>query len=456
MPLVSKRRPSAKSKSSGPKRQTRSTQRSAQRPNRLAISRFGAPAAALDSQPLVELRLAATGQAQVLVFLDRSSKPTQKEVVKELGEHFSAERGSQVLALAAAHGGRGSRRPQAFRVFPKLGVVLGTVNSDGFKALRTRSGKGLVTSVHAAPALRLIRPVQATALMAAPQGLTWGIKAMEADKVWAQGITGKGVLVAHLDTGVDGTHPALQGAIGHFAQFDDLGNLVSPTPAPFDSGEHGTHTAGTIAGRHTNGLDVGVAPGALLASALVIEGGNAQARVLAGLEWALDQQVKVLSMSLGFPGWEPSFLQVIQILRQSGVLPVIAVGNEGPGTSRSPGNYVESLSVGACDHTGAVADFSSSQLFQRTQDPLVPDLIGPGVDVISAKPGGGFQSMDGTSMATPHIAGLAALLWSGKPHATVDQIEQAIFKSCGPVPSGGTNRTERGLPNAPRAFGFLP
>jgi len=282
------------------------------------------------------------------------------------------------------------------------------------------------------------------------------LQALEVDKLWAQGITGKGVLVAHLDTGVDGKHPALQGAIGQFAQFDYLGNLVSPAPTAFDSGEHGSHTAGTIAGRASGGRDVGVAPEALLASAMVIEGGRAQARVLAGLEWALDQQAKVLSMSLGFPGWDPSFIQIIQVLRQSGVLPVIAVGNEGPGTSRSPGNYVESLSVGACDQTGAVADFSGSQRFQRTQDPLVPDLIGPGVDIISAKPGGGFQSMDGTSMATPHIAGLAALLWSGQPNATVDHIEQAIFKSCGPVPSSGSDRTERGLPNAPRALGLLP
>ena len=454
--MVSKRRPASKPKGVSPAGKTKPSEARTPGPTASGISRFGAPAAAFDSRPLVELRLAATGQAQVLVFLDRSSKPTQKEVTKELGRHFSAEPGSQVVALANAQGDWGRRRPPAFRVFRKLGVVLGTVNSDGFKALRGSSGKGLVTSVHAAPALRLIRPVRASALGTSSPGLTWGLKALEVDKLWAQGITGKGVLVAHLDTGADGTHPALQGAIGHFAQFDDLGNLVSPTPAPFDSGQHGSHTAGTIAGRHDNGREVGVAPGAQLASALVIEGGNVQARVLAGLEWALDQQVKVLSMSLGFPGWEPSFIPIIQTLRQSGVLPVIAVGNEGPGTSRSPGNYVESLSVGACDETGAVADFSGSQLFQRTQDPLVPDLIGPGVDVISAKPGGGFQSMDGTSMATPHIAGLAALLWSGKPNATVDQIEQAIFKSCGPVPPGGTGRTERGLPNAPRAYALLP
>jgi subtilisin len=419
------------------------------------VKRFGAPVAALNSRPLVQLKLAATGQAQVLVFFDRGSKPSQKQVAKELGAHFSAGPGSQVMALAAAYGGPGSRRPAAFRVFPRLGVVLGTVNDAGFKALQARSGKDLVTSVQAAPILRLIRPVKASAAPPDLQPLTWGLRALEVDKLWAQGITGKGVLVAHLDTGLDGKHPVLQGAIGEFAQFDYLGNPVSPRPAPFDSDEHGTHTAGTIAGRPINGNHVGVAPDCLLASAMVIEGGNAQARVLAGLEWALDHHVRVLSMSLGFPGWEPSFVPIIQVLRESGVLPVIAVGNDWAGASRSPGNYVESLSVGACDSKGAIPDFSSSQLFQRTQDALVPDVIGPGVGVISAKPGGDFQSMDGTSMATPHIAGLAALLWSAKPNANVDQIEAAIFGSCSPVPPDEKDRTERGLPNGPRAHALL-
>jgi subtilisin len=89
---------------------------------------------------------------------------------------------------------------------------------------------------------------------------------------------------------------------------------------------------------------------------------------------------------------------VLDALIDNRVLPVIAVGNEGPGTSRSPGNYPKSLSVGAHDSRFAVAGFSPSQRLNRRTQPLVPDVVGPGVDVISAGPGGAWQSLSGTSM----------------------------------------------------------
>ena len=160
-------------------------------------------------------------------------------------------------------------------------------------------------------------------------------------------------------------------------------------------------------------------------------------------------------MSLGLPGFHPDFLPVTQILRARGILPVFAVGNEGAGTSRSPGNYAEALSVGAGDDQDAVADFSSSQTFLRPDDPNVPDLIGPGVDVISSMPGGGFGKMSGSSMATPHIAGLAALLFQAKPEATADEVEAAIYASCKLPPTMTADRANRGVPNGPRALAAL-
>jgi subtilisin family serine protease len=198
-----------------------------------------------------------------------------------------------------------------------------------------------------------------------------------------------------------------------------------------------------------------MAPGASLASAIVIEGGDAVARVLGGLDWALGLGVRVMSLSLGFRGYWPDFLAITRILRRKGVLPVFAVGNEYAGSSRSPGNYSEALSVGACDEQGRVADFSSSQRFDRRRDPIVPDLVAPGVDIVSARPGGGYQAMDGTSMATPHVAGLAALLLEASPTASVSRLERAIFASCARPQGMAAERGGLGIPSGTAALEAL-
>lgn len=336
------------------------------------------------------------------------------------------------------------------RYYPNLGIFFGTVDEAGLAGLRA---EGSVSKVVPAPELRLIRPVT-TAASKPKVGMSWGLQRLGVAELWGQGLTGRGVLVGHLDTGVDGSHPALKGAIAAFAEFDSLGNEVPGAKAK-DSDEHGTHTAGTIVGRAVGKVAFGVAPGARLASAMVIEGGNVIARVLAGLNWAVGEQVRILSMSLGLPGYDEAFRPVTRILRARGILPVFAVGNEGPGTSRYPGNYPEALSVGAMDEHDNVADFSSSQRFTRAADPNVPDLVGPGVDVLSCTPGGTYSMMSGSSMATPHIAGLAALLLEAHPKATVKKLESAIYASCKRPASMPKSRANRGVPNGPLALDKL-
>lgn len=404
------------------------------------------------------MELAAIGSTQVLIVLDDASLKAPAAAEQQMSAAFRAGEVSQLSALAAASV-RGSRRrsikpPPAYRMFRKLGIMIGTVDHDGFNDLKASMGKG-VDSMHAAGVLSLIRPSKVAATSTLTAKTTWGIRELKVNKLWDQGLTGKGVIVGHLDTGVDGQHPALKSAIASFVEMDPMGFPVKPSPAAFDSGEHGTHTAGTIAGRAVKGKSIGVAPSSVLASALVIEGGQVLARVAAGLEWALDQKVRLISMSLGIRGFNPFFTRIVTVLRANGVLPIFAAGNEGPGTSRSPGNYAEALSVGAVDKKQLVADFSSSQMFQRPDDPLVPDLTGPGVGIISAKPGKGYQSMDGTSMATPHIAGLAALLFEAKPDATIDHVERAIRSSCRPLDAGDAGRAATGLPDAVVALKLL-
>jgi len=427
----------------------------------------------------IQSELAARGVAQVIVVLKPetpavkageavAATPTEARRVPglaRLASHFEAAETSQASQLATAarlgrplrpaiRAGRARKRAPvkvpAARYYPHLGILMGTTTRDGLTALRSDKR---VARVVAAPAFSLIRP-SFKALARLTTTLSWGIRALKADRLWQEGLTGKGVLIGHLDTGVDGKHPALKGAIAHFAEFDDFGRPVQPAPSPFDSDDHGTHTAATIAGRAVNGRHVGVAPGARLASAAVIEGGDVLARVLGGMDWAVGRKVRVLSMSLGLRGWWDDFVVLTRILRQRGVLPVFAVGNEGPGTSRSPGNYPEALSVGAHDEDWKVADFSSSQRFRRAADPLVPDLVAPGVGIVSAMPGGGWQIMDGTSMAAPHVAGLAALLMEAAPDHAIDVVESAIFRSC--TRRGmSVERCNRGVPDGLRALKFL-
>jgi subtilisin len=364
-------------------------------------------------------------------------------------EASAPRRGHAAASLGVTRASAGV--PVPVQLYHNLGVLLGNVTPESLDSLRNENA---VASITGAPELGLIRP-RSVAEAKVKEQVTWGIMDLDVPQLWRQGLTGKRVVVAHLDTGADGKHPALKGAFANFAEFDLNGVPVTPAPKPHDTGEHGTHTAVTIAGREVKGVRMGVAPGAKLASAIVIELGNVVKRVIGGMDWALANGVKVLSMSLGLPGWVEDFLPLIQILRTKGVLPCIAVGNEGAGTSRSPGNYAESLSVGAyaADHT--VAPFSSSQRFIRPRDPVVPDLVGPGVGVFSAIPGGKYARMDGTSMATPHIAGLAALLFEAKPTATVNEVEDAILNSC-QLPDGMTpDRAGKGIPSAVRALNLL-
>jgi len=362
--------------------------------------------------------------------------------------------GANVGEAATTRGSRGvvefaNTTIPKVRVFPNLGLMLGTVTRQGLEGVLADPR---VSEVQGAPSISLIRPTRAAATSRS-KGVTWGIERLGVPKLWDAGFTGKGVLVGHLDTGVDGSHAALKGAIKSFAEFDMVGAPIAGA-RPRDSGEHGTHTAGTIAGRAVGTSRFGVAPDAQLASALVIEGGNVIARILAGLDWMVGQGVRIVSASLGLRGFTPAFLMVSRLLRARGILPVFAVGNEGPGTSRSPGNYAEVLSVGACDARDLVADFSGSQRFARVADPIVPDIVAPGVAVLSCVPSGQYAEMDGTSMAAPHIAGLAALLWQAT-NATANDIEKAIFDSCQLAPGLLPDRAGRGLPNGPRAYELL-
>jgi subtilisin len=426
--------------------------------------------------PAINQAIAGLGHAKVLIALKpeiggaaaaavATDPNAYAEAVRRDLEIFFVQPDEQQYASPAGLAGRAVRAPGSrlaaaspeprprIRVFPRLGLAVGLVDYKGLESLRAHQR---VKAIHAAPTPSLIAPVSITPAKASRQ-VTWGIKRLNIGALWDKGYDGKNVRVGHLDTGVDGSHPALAGAIagGDFAEFDFAANQVLGA-RPHDSGEHGTHTAGTVLGRAGPRGRFGVAPRAQLVSALSIEGGQVIDRILAGLEWIVSRNVHILSMSVGLPGaYVDAFEELIAGLRRNKVLPVIAIGNEGPDTSRSPGNYPNVLSVGACTEGDLVADFSSSQRMARPQDSLEPDLVAPGVNVLSCIPGGGFALMDGTSMATPHVAGLAALLRQAAPSATIDDIENAILDSCSLPTTMPNYRVNRGVPDAAVALARL-
>lgn len=409
--------------------------------------------------------VATAGYAHVLVRLSadhalRAPAPVARALSKAAAAKRSSFEACFVLppqAVAQTRAARGlapsrleaarKSAPARVRVFPNLGVALGYVDGAGLKALAARDD---VEQVTPAPALRLIRPV-ARAESGQPEAVTWGLRRLKAEPLWAAGLTGASVVVGHLDTGVDASHPALVGAIDEFVEFDLRGDRVPGAPAR-DSGEHGTHTAGVILGRRTEKGAFGMAPDAKLASALVIEGGDAIARVLGALEWVIDKKLRILSMSLGVPGFAPDFQAIVDSLRDHDVLPVFASGNEGVDTSRSPGNYANVLSVGAIGPDDAVAFFSGSQAFDRAANPLIPDLVAPGVDTLSCIPNNGYATLSGTSVAAPHIAGLAALLLQARPAASAAELESAIRQSCARSPNEPQERANLGVPDGPLAL----
>lgn len=282
---------------------------------------------------------------------------------------------------------------------------------------------------------------------------TYGVSMVNAPTVWETHTRGEGARVAVLDTGVDADHPdvTLRSDApddpthpGGWAEFYSNGTEVDGSE-PHDTHGHGTHVSGTVAGGSASGTHVGVAPDAELMHGLVFpDGGATLASVLGGIEWAVANDADVVSMSLGlqpFDGesvYAPAFIEPIENARTSGTVVVAASGNAGEDVTTSPGNLHSVLSVGAVDEDRSAPDFSSgeridteSSWYDAAPDDwpdeyVVPKLSAPGVRIDSTAAGGGYERKSGTSMAAPHVAGVAALLRATHPDRSVAEIDAAI------------------------------
>jgi len=279
--------------------------------------------------------------------------------------------------------------------------------------------------------LELIPPRRGAATATAKVTKTnlWHLKniGVEAARKRGFGLSGKGVSIAVLDTGIS-PHPELNGRVTGAFTFNVTDWRPEPQDPSLDTQGHGTHVAGLICGK-----TVGAAPDAKLLSGVMTPGGRGTtADFILALEWAANQpEVQLVSMSAGISGYLPDLHQALEYLLAVGVVAVVAVGNEGRNRTRSPGNYAEVLSVGATDAGNGIPSFSSNGTILADHHLYtVPNVVAPGKGVFSCVREGGYEAWDGTSMSAPIVAGVAALILQRHPDITVLDLVDEVIGRC--------------------------
>ncbi len=305
-----------------------------------------------------------------------------------------------------------------------------------------------VARISANHELVAIDPLAGSAASADSRAVEPNLVFVRAPEVWSMGITGQGTVVAVNDTGLDEDHPAIRGHYRgclnppgctvedhNFDWWDATGTYPAD---PFDGHGHGTHVTGIAIGDDGGANQIGMAPGAQTIHCKVLTDGGAvtDADVVECLQWDLAPwnlaganpnpalAPDVVNMSWGYWGGGYNvFRDIVLALNAAGILVVAETGNEGPNcaTLRSIGDYKEVLTVGsvsqAVPHPGQVSSFSARgpSILDPSPPDYFPDVMAPGQNIRSSLPGGSYQSWSGVAMATPHVGGLVALMWSACP-----------------------------------------
>ncbi|MGD1872075.1 MAG: S8 family serine peptidase [Mastigocoleus sp.] len=275
-------------------------------------------------------------------------------------------------------------------------------------------------------------------------GNNWGADSINAPEVWDEGYTGDGVVVAVLDTGVDYQHEDLKDNIwinsGEIADNgrDDDGNgyiddvygwnFDADNNNTLDVNGHGTHVAGTIAAADNDFGATGIAYNADIMPVKVLndEGSGYYSSIADGIYYAVDNGADVINMSLGGDSSDRQIESAIEYAHNNGVTVVMAAGNSGDSNPIYPASYADEygIAVGAVDEDGELASFSN-----RSGNSEITYVTAPGVNIYSTLPGDSYGSYSGTSMATPHVSGVVALMLDANSSLTPDQIREIIADS---------------------------
>ncbi len=262
---------------------------------------------------------------------------------------------------------------------------------------------------------------------------SWGVKHIGAGTVHDAGQTGAGINVAVIDTGIDYTHPDLQ---DNYAGGYDFVNSDSD---PMDDNKHGTHVAGIIAAEDNGSGVVGVAPQASLYALKVLDssGSGYVSSIIQALDWCCENDIQIINMSLGTSSSAVGFQEAINRAYEKGIVIAAAAGNSGKASGTGdnvqyPARYSQVIAVGAVDSSNTRASYSS------TGSTL--EMAAPGVAVYSCIPGKSYASLSGTSMASPHVAGTAALIMAANPGISNAAVRQLLQDTADDLGASGRDK----------------
>jgi len=456
--------------------------------------------ASLKIAPWLQSRLNAGGEDSFLVLFDDGERLGAAVATARAGRGVHGERGAgRTVYDALRHRARLSQAQvrdeltKAGIPFRALYIVNGLAVRGNLALAHRLARHGEVVRIVGDPAVKGIDIDLLAPAPMAPTAVEWGVTRIDADKVWTlDNKRGEGIVVASADTGVAWAHPAIKakyrgwnGAVANhdYNWFDAIQNLAAPT----DPHSHGTHTTGTMVGDAGAGNQIGVAPGARWIACRNMDGGGngTLSTYIACNQFFLapyphngdpeqdgdpSKAPDIINNSWFCPpseGCDTGSLQVsFAALRAAGILTVTSAGNSGLGCSSvvdPPAIYDESFVVGATDATNLLANFSSrGPVTADGSNRLRPDVVAPGVDIRSSIPATGYSNSSGTSMASPHVAGAAALLWSAKPQVhghigitrcLMSQSARAIVQMPFSQTCGGTGPADR--PNNLFGYGLI-
>jgi uncharacterized repeat protein (TIGR01451 family) len=405
---------------------------------------------------IVELREPALPVAPA-TFIARQGTdlPAARRLLVNTMQSTAAHSQAGVRAYLAAHRLAGSvTHVRPFWIFN--GLAVGGARPDVVRDLATHPDIALIRLDHQRQWIPAEPDTRYSPFAIRYSSVEWGVERIRADQVWhTLGVSGTGVVVANMDSGVDWRHPALQPSYRGYDPkgfHQHAGNWYDATGGgalyPVDGNGHGSHTMGTLAGQD----GIGVAPGArwIAVRAFNSTGLAYDSWLHAGFEWLLapegdpDLAPHLVSNSWGNNvGASTIFQDDLDALRAAGIFPIFSAGNSGPdrGTVGSPASLPGAFAVGATDQDDEVANFSSRGPSPWGQ--VRPHVAAPGVNVNSALPGGSYAPKNGTSMAAPHVAGTVALMMSAQPNLTITQTAYILTRTAVPL-SGSVPNNDTG------------